>query len=122
MDYSNPRTDSKVRPVHDSVQVLKDMWSLRARLEVASGFRRSGHCSGRTLCRWEAYADRVNHRAAPADPAEMARRVADDQLDRGNMVRNGPRHADHRPRSQRDAADDRRVSRQPLRRAEGTST
>lgn len=33
VDYSNPRTDSKVRPVHDSVQVLKDMWALRARLK-----------------------------------------------------------------------------------------
>lgn len=32
VDYSNPRTDSKVRPVHDSVQVLKDMWALRRRL------------------------------------------------------------------------------------------
>jgi dolichyl-phosphate beta-glucosyltransferase len=33
VDYSNPRPDSKVRPVHDSVQVLKDMWTLRARLK-----------------------------------------------------------------------------------------
>ena len=34
VDYSNPRRDSKVKPIHDSVQVLKDMWTLRKRLNA----------------------------------------------------------------------------------------
>jgi glycosyltransferase involved in cell wall biosynthesis len=32
VDYSNPRPDSKVRPVSDSAEVLKSMWQLRAAL------------------------------------------------------------------------------------------
>ena len=34
VDYSNPRGDSKVRPVHDSIAVLRDMWALRRRLRA----------------------------------------------------------------------------------------
>lgn len=32
VDYSNPRGDSKVRPVADSVEVMRSMWQLRRRL------------------------------------------------------------------------------------------
>ena len=32
VDYSNPRDDSKVRPIRDSAEVLASMWDLRRRL------------------------------------------------------------------------------------------
>ena len=34
VDYSKPRADSKVQPVRDSLDVIREMWALRSRVRA----------------------------------------------------------------------------------------